>query len=376
MRVGLVCPYSFDMPGGVQFHVRDLAQWLNAHGHSAQVLAPAEDEESMPDYFTSCGRAIPVRYNGSVARLTFGPVTAARVNRWLADGEFDVVHLHEPMTPSASVLALWAFDGPIVATFHTSTLRSRAMSAAYPLLRPSLEKISGRIAVSEAARRTVVRHIGGDAVVIPNGVAVADFAGASPQPDWRGRPGAPTVGFLGRIDEPRKGLAVLANAMDSVLETRPGARLLIAGPGDADDARDAMTARVAAAAEFLGPVSDADKARFLTSIDLYVAPNTGGESFGIILVEALAAGAPVLASDLPAFLRVLGDGAGASFTNGDTGQLASAITGLLGDDVMRHRLAAAGSARAWDFDWSIVAEDILAVYDTVTPSGVRSRAWS
>ena len=137
-----------------------------------------------------------------------------------------------------------------------------------------------------------------------------------------------------------------------------------------------MTARVAAAAEFLGPVSDADKARFLTSIDLYVAPNTGGESFGIILVEAMAAGAPVLASDLPAFLRVLGDGAGASFTNGDTGQLAGAITSLLGDDVSRHRLAAAGSARAWDFDWSIVAEDILAVYDTVTPSGVRSRAWS
>lgn len=106
MRVGLVCPYSFDVPGGVQFHVRDLAQWLNAHGHQAQVLAPADDDSPMPDYFTSCGRAIPVRYNGSVARLTFGPVTAARVNRWLADGEFDVVHLHEPMTPSASVLAL------------------------------------------------------------------------------------------------------------------------------------------------------------------------------------------------------------------------------------------------------------------------------
>ena len=105
MRIGLVCPYSFDVPGGVQFHVRDLAEWLGRHGHAAQVLAPADDDAELPDYFTSCGRAIPVRYNGSVARLTFGPVTAARVNRWLAEGEFDVVHLHEPMTPSASVLA-------------------------------------------------------------------------------------------------------------------------------------------------------------------------------------------------------------------------------------------------------------------------------
>ncbi|GAA1779908.1 glycosyltransferase family 4 protein [Nostocoides veronense] len=376
MRVGLVCPYSFDVPGGVQFHVRDLAEWLAAHGHAAQVLAPADDDADLPPYLTSCGRAIPVRYNGSVARLTFGPVTAARVNRWLADGDFDVLHLHEPMTPSASVLALWAFDGPIVATFHTATLRSRAMSAAYPLLRPSLEKISGRIAVSEAARRTVIRHIGGDAVVIPNGVDVAAFAGARPEPAWCGRPGAPTIGFLGRIDEPRKGLAVLSAAMEQVLGRMPGARLVVAGPGDASAAREAMSPTVAAASEFLGPLSDADKARFLHSVDLYVAPNTGGESFGIILVEAMAAGAPVLASDLPAFLRVLGEGAGASFTNEDSGALASEILRLLDNDGLRVALAAAASVRARDFDWSIVANDILAVYDTVTPPGLRSRAWN
>ncbi len=376
MRIGLVCPYSFDVPGGVQFHVRDLAEWLGRHGHAAQVLAPADDDAELPDYFTSSGRAIPVRYNGSVARLTFGPVTAARVNRWLAEGEFDVVHLHEPMTPSASVLALWAFDGPIVATFHTSTLRSRAMLAAYPLLRPSLEKISGRIAVSEAARRTVIRHIGGDAVVIHNGVAVPDFAGASAQPAWCGRPSAPTIGFLGRIDEPRKGLAVLSAAMDGVLERLPGARLLVAGPGDIGQARAAMSPAVAAASEFLGPLSDQDKARFLHSIDVYVAPNTGGESFGIILVEAMAAGAPVLASDLTAFVRVLGEGAGQIFRNEDAADLAAGITRLVGNDAERVRLSAAGSQRAWDFDWSVVANDILAVYDTVTPSGVRSRAWS
>lgn len=376
MRVGLVCPYSFDVAGGVQFHVRDLAEWLGAHGHHASVIAPADEDAQLPDYFTSCGRAVPVRYNGSVARLTFGPVTAARVNRWLDAGNFDVVHIHEPMTPSASVLALRAFDGPIVATFHTSTLRSRAMSAAYPLLRPSLEKINGRIAVSEEARRTVIRHIGGDAVVIPNGVDVGVFAKAKVTPQWCGRPDAPTVGFLGRLDEPRKGLRVLAQAMDQVLHAIPQARLLVAGPGDADEARAEMTPAVAAATEFLGALSNADKASFLHSIDLYVAPNTGGESFGIILVEAMAAGAPVLASDLPAFLRVLGDEAGASFANENTTALAGQIVRLLGDDAERVRLAAAGADRARDFDWSVVAEDILAVYDTVTPMGIRSRAWS
>ena len=144
MRVGMVCPYSFDVPGGVQFHVRDLTEYLIGLGHEVQVLAPADDDLDLPAYLTSSGRAVPVRYNGSVARLTFGPVTSARATRWLEQGDFDVVHIHEPVTPSVSVLTLWATDAPVVATFHTSNLRSRAMQAAYPLLRPSLEKIVGR----------------------------------------------------------------------------------------------------------------------------------------------------------------------------------------------------------------------------------------
>ena len=155
MRIGIVCPYSFDVPGGVQFHVRDLAEHLIDHGHDVSVLAPADDDTPVPPYVVPAGRAVPVPYNGSVARVNFGPVSASRVRRWLADGAFDVLHIHEPVTPSLSLLALWAAEGPIVGTFHTSTLRSRAMQAAYPLLRPSLEKISARIAVSEDARRTM-----------------------------------------------------------------------------------------------------------------------------------------------------------------------------------------------------------------------------
>lgn len=366
MKVGIVCPYSFDVPGGVQFHVRDLAEYLNAAGHEASVLAPADEGTPLPPYVHSAGRAIPVRYNGSVARLNLGPITAARVGRWVERGEFDVVHLHEPVTPSISILALWAVEGPIVATFHTSNLRSRAMQAAYPLLRPSLEKISARIAVSEDARRTVTTHLGGDAVVIPNGVGVERFTSAAPAPRWVGTPEAPTLAFLGRIDEPRKGLPVLAAAMPGVLARHPGARLLVAGPGDADAARERMTPQVAAASEFLGSITDAEKAALLSSVDLYVAPHTGGESFGIVLVEAMAAGAPVVASDLAAFVRVLGGGtAGVTFRNEDTAHLTEVVLELLADPARRAALTVAGHRRSRVFDWSVVAEDVLAVYEMV-----------
>src|SRR5262245_55613396 len=148
VRIGVVCPYSLGTPGGVQNHVRDLAEELLDRGHDVSVLAPVEDGEA-PPYVVSAGRAVGVPYNGSVARVTFGPRTAARVRTWLHDGNFDVVHVHEPTTPSASLLTLWAGDGPFVATFHTWQVRSRAMSAAAGLLRPALEKIDARIAVSE-----------------------------------------------------------------------------------------------------------------------------------------------------------------------------------------------------------------------------------
>ncbi len=374
MRIGIVCPYSFDIPGGVQYHVRDLAEVFIAQGHHVSVLAPADEDTVLPDYVVSAGRAIPVRYNGSVARLNIGPISAAKVSRWLEAGDFDVLHLHEPITPSVSILALWAAEGPIVATFHTSNLRSRALQAAYPMVRPSLEKITGRIAVSEDARRTVTTHLGGDAVVIPNGVFVDRFDLAARHPDWVGTPQRPTVAFLGRMAEPRKGMPVLAAALPAVQRAVPGLRVLVAGPGNPDDIRATMTPNVAAACEFLGAVSDEDKARLLRSVDVYLAPNTGGESFGIILIEAMSAGAAVLASDLPAFVRVLDGGrAGATFANEDGADLARRLVQLLGDPDERARIAAAGRRRADLFDWSVVADDIMAVYETVTDGALRVR---
>ncbi len=374
MKVGIVCPYSFDVPGGVQFHVRDLAEFLIGRGHEVSVLAPADDDTPVPAYVVPAGRAVPVPYNGSVARLNFGPVSAGRVRKWLGDGGFDVLHIHEPVTPSLSMLALWQATGPIVATFHTSTLRSRAMQAAYPVMRPSLEKISARIAVSEDARQTVTTHIGGDAVVIPNGVYVDVFARAEPAPRWQGTADAPTVAFVGRLDESRKGLQVLCDAVPQVLATVPGARFLIAGRGDVDAAVERLDPVARAACTFLGEVSDHDKAALLRSVDVYVAPQTGGESFGIVLVEAMSAGATVLASDLDAFRRVLDDGAlGVLFAAGDGAGLADSLLALLGDPAGRTRLRAAAGVAVRRYDWSVVGAEVLEVFETVA-DGTQSVA--
>jgi phosphatidylinositol alpha-mannosyltransferase len=362
VRVGIVCPYSFDLPGGVQAHIRDLAEALIGLGHQVSVLAPAEDEEALPPYVVAAGRSMALRYNGSVARVAIGPMSLARVRRWLREGHFDVLHVHEPTAPSLSFLACLAARGPIVATFHTATTRSRALAAAHAALQPVLEKIGGRIAVSPLARRVQVEHLAGNAVEIPNGVAVERFAVAVPLPGWPPPGGA--VGFLGRFDEPRKGFAVLRAAWPTVIAERPEARLLVAGPGDSAEALGELPADVRDTITMLGLVSDQDKARMLHSIDVYVAPNLGGESFGIILTEAMAAGVAVVASELDAFRRVLDDGrAGLMVPIGDPAALAAAITVLLADPDRRAALQARAWAAVQAYDWSTVARRVVEVYE-------------
>src|SRR4051794_15550561 len=237
MRVGLVCPYSLDVPGGVQNHVTDLAEALLDLGHQVSVLAPTESADPAP-YVVPAGRTVSVSYNGAVARISFGPVVAARCRRWLRDGKFDVLPLHEPAIPSLSLLALWAAECPVVATHHSASERSRALAASAAILRPSLEKIGARIAVSQDARDFSVRHLGGQTLVIPNGLYVDRFADAQPREDWRGADG--TVAFVGRLGEPRKGFPVLVRAFGRVARERPGLRLLVVGGGDVDEAKELL----------------------------------------------------------------------------------------------------------------------------------------
>lgn len=371
MRVGIVCPYSWDVPGGVQAHVRDLADALRRSGHEVSVLAPSDEDTPLPSYVTSAGRAVPVPYNGSVARLSFGVLSATRVRRWLREGKFDVLHLHEPATPSLSLLACWAATGPLVATFHTSMSRSRFMSAAYGILQPALEKVSARIAVSEHARRTLVEHLGGDAVLIPNGVAASAFRTGEPLPGWPGPGGA--IGFLGRIDEQRKGLPVLLAAFEQLATDRPGLRLLVGGPGDGDEVYRHLPGHLRGRVELLGLVGEAEKTRAYRSVDVFCAPNLGGESFGIVLLEAMASGTPVLASDLDAFRFVLDDGrSGALFGVGDPSALAQAAATLLDDAERRTRMVEAGYRVVSRYDWDTVVRDIVAVYETVAAAGAAA----
>ena len=373
LRIGMVCPYSWDIPGGVQAHVRDLAESLLAMGHHVSVLAPGEDDagqrgrdglERLPDYVVAAGKAVPIPYNGSVARLQFGLVSAARVRRWLRDGDFDVVHVHEPAPPSLSLLTLILHNGPIVATFHAAADRSRILGMSDTVLQPFLEKLAGRIAVSAAARKMIVEHLGADAVVIPNGVAVAHFADAASL-DGYPRAGG-TVGFIGRHEEPRKGMDVLVAALDLLAPERPGLRLLLAGRGDAEQFRARLPRTLRDRVDALGQVSEADKARLLHSVDVYCAPNMGGESFGIILLEAMAAGATVLASDLDAFRQVLTtpDGpAGALFETGSARALAHELAQLLDSPELRATLAARGQVAVQPYDWVVVARQVLMVYE-------------
>ena len=360
LKIGIVCPYSWDTPGGVQNHIRDLAEFLIAAGHEVSVLAPAADEQNLPAYVVNAGKPISIPYNGAVARVLFGPVAFARVRQWISQGDFDLLHLHEPAIPSISLLACWAADGPMVGTFHAAAKRQKIIFAIGPILEPAIEKLSARIAVSEAARLTLTDHLDTDAVVIPNGIYASRYAEGKSQEKWQGN----TLGFIGRFEEPRKGLSILLGALPVIARFAPDVKVFVAGPGDPTEIQEEIDPQLRHRFEFLGKISEEEKADFMSSVSIYVAPNTGGESFGIILAEALAGGACVVASDIPAFDDLLGHGQyGALFKSEDSTDLAKVIIDLLRDDKKRSELASKGQARGQSFDWKIVAQQIYSVYE-------------
>jgi len=379
LRIGIVCPYSWDFPGGVQNHVRDLAEFLITNGHYVEVLAPATESENLPDYVVSAGRAISIPYNGAVARILFGVVANNRVRSWIHEGNFDLIHLHEPAIPSLSLLACWAGEGAMVGTFHAAAKYQKAIVAIGPILEPVIEKLSARIAVSESARLTLTAHLETDAIVIPNGIYADNYRDGSPRQEWQGN----TIGFLGRFEEDRKGLPVLLKALPIISRFIPDIRVLIAGPGDSEEVLENVDPQLRNRVEFLGKISEEDKADFLASVSLYIAPNTGGESFGIILAEAMAGGATVVASDIPAFADVLGNGQfGALFESENSESLAKVIIDLLRDERKRKDLAAAGALHAQRFDWGQVGEEIFEVYELAMMNGQKvsltseNRSWT
>ena len=378
-RIGIVCPYGWDTPGGVQSHIRDLAEYLIGEGHFVSVLAPAIDEESLPPYVTSAGRPIAIPYNGAVARVLFGPIAFSRVRHWISQGNFDVLHLHEPAIPSISLLACWAAEGPLVGTFHAAAKRQKVSFAVIPFLEPVIEKLNARIAVSEAARETLTEHLDTDAIVVPNGIYASLYRDGKIDERWTGN----TIGFIGRFEEPRKGLSVLIDALPAIITQIPDIKIFIAGPGDSADALKEIQSALRSRFTFMGRISEEEKANFLASVGLYIAPNTGGESFGIILAEALAAGASVVASDIPAFDSLLGHGEyGTLFESENSQDLAIKVVALLKDSAARKEIAQRGKNYAQAFDWDVVADKIYDVYQMAMVGGngvtlsSENRAWN
>lgn len=362
LNIGIVCPYGWDTPGGVQIHISELATWLIGKGHKVSVLAPVTDESAIDKpWLTSAGRPVPIPFNGAVARVLFGPLASSRVKQWIASNDFDLLHLHEPAIPSISLLAGWAAEGPMVATFHAATNKQKTLNAIGTMLDPFIERITAKIAVSESARQTLKDRFHTEAVVIPNGIESEKFTKVGPKEEWNS---PNTIGFLGRFEESRKGLDILLGSLGKIFSQVPNANLLIAGPGDPTGIIKKLRPEFSRRVKFLGRLSEEEKVQFFKSISLYVAPNTGGESFGIILAEAMTCATPILASDLPAFRALLDDGeCGALFKSEDSESLASKVIEILNDEPIRNHLSEAGFEKAKSFDWETVGEQILSIYD-------------
>jgi phosphatidyl-myo-inositol alpha-mannosyltransferase len=375
MRIGLVCPYEWTVPGGVGNHVRALAGELRRLGHDVEVLAPAErpvDEAG----FVGLGGSLAVPYNGSVARIAFGPRALARVRRALAAGGYQLLHVHEPLSPSVGLLAVAQAGGsgrlklrppagslPVVGTFHANLDRSLALRAASPLLRRAYDGLAGRIAVSASARDTWQRYFGGSMAVVPNGVAPEFFAGPEPLPGFGDD--HPTLLFVGRL-EPRKGLAYLVRAFLRLKPAFPRLRLLVVGRDDRRQ-RDKATAlvppRLRTDLVFVGAVPQADLPSYYASADVFCAPSLGGESFGIVLAEAMAVGLPVVCSDIGGYRDVVRDGQdGLLVPPRDPEALAAALGGLLDNPARRAAMGQAAAAAARRYAWPVVAAEVAEVY--------------
>lgn len=362
MRVLLVSPYSWSVPGGVNQHIASLADQLRLRGHEVRILAPSEGRKAPPGVW-SVGRSAPVRWNGSVARLAFGPRVATRVKVAMRRGRSDVVHVHEPFAPSVSMLVLARAKAPCVATFHTTASTSRLYRAAARGLRPLWNKLAVRVAVSNEAASTVQGVFGDGVRVIPNGIDITRFDGVGR------RRGGKTILYFGRLER-RKGVRTLVDAFVHLRARIPDARLVILGAGPERRACEAaVPASMRADVRFAGRFTQEEFITALTEASVVALPALGGESFGVVLLEAMAARRPLVATNIPGFAAVARDGVEALLVPpGDHESLAAALERVLTDRTLAAALVKAGRARAAEFDWSRVVGQVEKCYQEAVAS--------
>jgi phosphatidylinositol alpha-mannosyltransferase len=358
MRIALTCPYAWDDPGGVQTHVREAAERLLDRGHAVTVIAPMRTRANEA-WVRPVGRPIDVPYNASNAPIDPRPWSIRAVADELRRFGPDIVHAHEPLTPSTSMWATLASTSPVVATFHSGAVRSRLYDVSAPILRRIARRLDIRIAVSEVAASAAGERIGGSFEIVPNGIDVLRFAEAAPADLGPGR----RLLFVGRLDE-RKGFPTALDAFERVVDAGVDVRLVVAGDGPDRVALGRLPEAVRERVLMLGTVPNEQLPPYSAACEVFLGTAVGGESFGIVLVEAMAAGLAVVASDIPGYSEVVRhDTDGLLVPPRDPAALAGAVIDVLADDDLAHRLRVAGRARSRTFDWGVVIERLESLYE-------------
>ena len=368
MKIGLVSPYDYSFPGGVVNHISYLAHYFSQWGHEVKIIAPCLKDEAQ--YFkedvTSVGRPLPVPSGGSVARIPLSPWLPAQVGRILVKEEFDILHLHEPFTPMLSLSVLLKSKSTNVGTFHACHSKPRGYWLGKPILKKWLPKLHGKIAVSEPALNFVSRHLPGDYRIIPNGIDTEHFSSDGPLCEELAD-GKLNVLFVGRLEK-RKGLDYLLRACVKVKSQFSNFRLIVVGPGTRlrPGYEKLVEDMGLADVVFTGLVSNSELVKYYRSADIFCAPATGGESFGIVLLEAMASGKPVIATDIDGYASVLTDGGeGLLVPPRDEEALAGALLSLIGNRSLRHQMGAKGKIKAEKYSWVSVCQQVMDYYTSL-----------
>jgi phosphatidylinositol alpha-mannosyltransferase len=368
MNIALVSPYDFPYPGGVTQHIFYLDKHFRGLGHQVKIIAPCAGQppESLPDnVVVTTSKVIPIPYAGSKARIPYSPAVYWRVKRALQEEHFDIIHAHEPMTLPVPLIALIHSRAVNVGTFHAYRYPNHVYNYGKRVFQPFFDKLDGRIAVSEAARDAVAHYFGGEYAVIPNGIDVDRFGGDHVRPLAQYSDGRLNILFVGRL-EPRKGFRYLLRAFPYVKEHYPRARLIVVGAYRKKEIAPHLQyarERHLTGVKFVGHVSDEELPRYYRSCHVYCAPSTGFESFGIVLLEAMAAGKPTVASNIPGYRDLLEDGKEGLLTEPKNERaLADALVRVLKDPEMQRTMGANGRVKARRYAWSAVASQVLDYY--------------